>query len=103
MERSRDNRCPRRISIPLIPASLLVTPHLWRNVCPLATLNKATNFLGGRRLLTPRIAGVTGPAGIVLLALMVPARRFLFNTDAAVLAVAIRVPADPSEDLMRFL
>jgi hypothetical protein len=54
-------------------------------------------------LLTPRIAGVTGPAGIVLLALMVPARRFLFNTDAAVLAVAIRVPADPSEDLMRFL
>ncbi len=30
------------IIIPLVPASLLVTPKLWRNVCPLATLNMLT-------------------------------------------------------------
>ena len=29
-----------RVLIPLVPATLLVSPLLWRNVCPLATLER---------------------------------------------------------------
>ena len=33
------------IAIPLVPASLLIAPQLWRNVCPLATINMSFNGL----------------------------------------------------------
>lgn len=80
--------------IPLLPAVFLVNPMLWRNVCPLASLND----LAGHRRESPTL----GPAwlvpswavGIALLVLLVPARRFLFNTHglpmfATVSAVAV--------------
>ena len=38
------------IVIPMVPGSLLLTPHLWRNVCPLATCNMLANGLLGRRV-----------------------------------------------------
>ncbi len=37
------------VLIPLIPASLLISPAIWRNVCPLATINR---FVRGRTLTT---------------------------------------------------
>jgi hypothetical protein len=74
--------------IPLLPAVFLINPMLWRNVCPLATLNSLT---GVRR--TGQLAKSHLKAGwvisLVLLALMVPARRFLFNSDALALALTI--------------
>ncbi len=77
------------VLIPLVPASLLITPHLWRNVCPLATLNKLGNGPWARRTLTTRMAALAGVIAIVLLFAMVPARRFLFNTDGVALAATI--------------
>ena len=76
------------VAIPVLPAVFLVNPMLWRNACPLATLNKATGDRFGTRQLLG--AGTrAGALGIVLLFVMVPARRFLFNTDGIALAVTI--------------
>lgn len=76
--------------IPLVPALLLLHPGLWRNVCPLATVNMLTGTRRGRRILGARAATVgTSLGSVVLLAVLVPARRFLFNTDGTALAVTI--------------
>ncbi len=81
------------VAIPLVPASLLVSPLLWRNACPLATLNQATNrFANGRRT-GARFAVRAGAVGIALLLVLVPARRVLFNTDGPVLAATILLVA----------
>lgn len=74
--------------IPLLPAVFLVNPMLWRNVCPLATLNHMTGRRRGRQTLHDRYDAVW-LIGIVLLAGMVPARRFLFNVQGGVLAGTI--------------
>lgn len=75
--------------IPLLPAVFLINPMIWRNACPLATLNAAT----GKRMATRRLEGTALRAswaiGIVLLFVMVPARRFAFNGNGPVLAATI--------------
>ena len=81
------------ILIPLVPASLLISPAIWRNVCPLATLNVWSNRSSGGRVLTTALAPGAGLVGILLLALMVPARRFVFNTDGFVLAITVALVA----------
>ena len=79
--------------IPVLPAVFLVQPTLWRNVCPLATLNVATGRRFGTRTLSPEAARRLGAIGIALFLLMVPARRFLFNVDGAVLALTVLLVA----------
>jgi hypothetical protein len=76
-------------AIPVLPATFLISPTLWRNVCPLATLNLMGNRFGARRALDAKLLRVAGVVGIVLLALLVPARRFLFNTEGVILAAVI--------------
>lgn len=76
------------LAIPLVPASLLISPQLWRNVCPLATLNMLPNRPGGRTLRNGTLA-VTGAVGILLLLVLVPARHVLFNTGGAALGVTV--------------
>lgn len=78
-----------KVAIPLVPASLLVTPLAWRNVCPLATVSMAGRRLGRGRSLPRRWATVATIVGVVLLTALVPARRFLFDHDGPALAVAI--------------
>ncbi|MGH7693645.1 MAG: hypothetical protein ACRENH_01620, partial [Gemmatimonadaceae bacterium] len=75
--------------IPILPAVFLVNPMLWRNVCPLATLNVLTGARHAPGALTRRSLKASWVIGLVLLALMAPARRFLFNTDGPVLALTI--------------
>lgn len=75
--------------IPLLPAVFLVNPMLWRNVCPLATLNTITGAKIGLRVLRAEAASRAWIVGLVLLMLMVPARRFLFNTNGAALSATI--------------
>jgi hypothetical protein len=77
------------VLIPLVPASLLISPQLWRNVCPLATANMATNGLIGHRIPSEKAMRVAASGGMVLLLVLVPARRFVFNTNGPVLAVTV--------------
>ena len=81
------------VLIPLVPASLLVTPLLWRNVCPLATLNLVSKRFGAARKLPDGWLLPAGAVGILLLVVLVPARRFVFNTDGTLLAVTIAAVA----------
>ncbi len=81
------------VVIPLVPASLLIAPQLWRNVCPLATINMASNGRWARRAPSQRALAAAGVLGVVLLWGMVSARRFLFNTDGLALAITIAVVA----------
>ncbi len=74
------------VIIPLLPAVFLVAPALWRGVCPLATLNMMTNGKLRERGLADVSLVRVNTLGIVLLFLIVPARHFLFNEQAAVLA-----------------
>ncbi len=76
------------VLIPLVPISLMVSPLIWRNVCPLATLNMAFNRQSARKL-TNGLAAKAGVASIALLAILVPARRFAFNSDGTSLAIVI--------------
>lgn len=76
------------VLIPMVPVSLMVSPLIWRNTCPLATLNMALNRQSTRKL-TNGLAAKAGIVAIALLAALVPARRFAFNTDGTSLAIVI--------------
>ncbi len=77
--------------IPVVPLVLMASPNLWRNVCPLATLNLTTGRRWGRRALTPALARRTGAAGILLLALLVPSRHLLWNSSGLALLALVAV------------
>jgi nitrite reductase (NADH) large subunit len=74
------------LTIPLLPAVFLVNPMLWRNVCPLATLNSLTGDRVGRNALGARPTRAAWVVGILLLGVMVAARRFVFNTNGPFLS-----------------
>lgn len=77
------------VLIPLLPATFLITPILWRSLCPLASLNMLSNGAISRHNLTQQALPRVGTAGILLLGIMVPARRFLFNENALALALTV--------------
>lgn len=79
--------------IPLLPATFLINPLLWRNVCPLATINDFAGSRGDRRRLTIPELRQGWIVGIVLLFTLVPARRFLFNESGVAMAAIIIVVA----------
>ncbi|MCC6316957.1 MAG: hypothetical protein IT361_04625 [Gemmatimonadaceae bacterium] len=79
--------------VPVLPAVFLVNPMIWRNVCPLATLNALPGQRLGSRLPGPGASRAAWTLGIVLLFVMVPARRFLFNTHGDLLALTIAAVA----------
>lgn len=76
------------ILIPVLPLTFMLNPGMWRGVCPLATANMIGSSRASREVSGPwlyRSAGI----GILLLFVLVPARRFLFNTDGPILAIVI--------------
>lgn len=79
--------------IPLLPAVFLVNPLVWRSVCPLATLNEYSGNRSGGGALPPRALRAAWVAGVALLFVMVPARRFLFNENGLALAITIALVA----------
>lgn len=81
------------VIIPLLPASFLISPSLWRAVCPLATLNMAGNGLISRKRIARTGMFRAEIIGIVLLLVLVPARRFILNENGPVLGVLIAVIA----------
>lgn len=76
------------MGIPLLPATFLVSPMLWRNVCPLATLGHVADRGRGARLRPDELQWAWA-MGALLLFVMVPARRFLFNEHGVFLAGTI--------------
>lgn len=70
------------VVLPLVPAALLVSPGLWRGVCPLATLSLWT-----ARPEAPRIAQAPNRSidlvAVGLLFAIVPARHLLWNQNGA--------------------
>ncbi len=78
--------------IPLLPAVFLVNPMIWRNVCPLATLNQYGERTPAVRL-PPNMLQGGWVIGLTLLFALVPARRFLFNEQGPALAATIGVVA----------
>ncbi len=79
--------------IPLLPAVFLLNPLIWRNVCPLATLNEMGSRRRAGRLLSPPVLAVLWTVGIGLLVLMVPARRFLFNVNGLSMTMTVSAVA----------
>ena len=77
------------VLIPILPATFLIAPALWRGLCPLATLNMLPNGLLARRSLSTRALPSVGGVGMGLLMVLVPARRFLFNEHGIPLAVVV--------------
>lgn len=76
-------------AIPVLPATFLVTPQLWRNVCPLATLTMLPSDRPSSRKITEGTVRTATVIGLVLLVVLVPARRAVFNTDGPFLATTI--------------
>jgi len=76
------------VVLPLLPLSFLITPAIWRGVCPLATLNMLTGRWGRRRL-GGRFVPWAGTAGILLLGLIVPARKFLLQSDGGAFVILV--------------
>lgn len=79
------------VVVPLLPVVFLINPMVWRNVCPLATINRFTADRFTARLPTTAWLRWAPAAGIVLLYALVPARRFLLNHDAIALAGLLAV------------
>ena len=78
------------VVVPILPASFLVTPAVWRAVCPLATLNVLTGSRGsGRKSLSKATVLRAGAIGIVLLIVLIPARHLVLNTNGLVLGTTL--------------
>jgi nitrite reductase (NADH) large subunit len=75
--------------IPVLPAVFLINPLLWRNVCPLATANEIGGTWRGARTVGTDAIRPLWLTGIVLLFVLVPARRFVFNTNGPALAITV--------------
>jgi nitrite reductase (NADH) large subunit len=72
--------------LPLLPISFLVTPIVWRSLCPLATLNVLASHRATGRRLSASPERWLGWPGMVALALLVPARLVWLNTSGAAFA-----------------
>ena len=77
------------ILIPILPATFIITPGLWRNICPLATFNMMFNKFAKRQTLPLKYVSAAGITGIMLLGILVPARRFMFNENGTALAATV--------------
>ena len=66
-------------AVPPLPAAFLVNAELWRNVCPLATLNMVWSPGAVSRPLPRAWVPLTTAIAVALLFLLVPARPLLFE------------------------
>ena len=69
------------VVVPVLPLVFLAQPVLWRNVCPLATLNQWTGKRSGGRSLGRGAIG-SGALTLATFALLLPARPLLFDESA---------------------
>ena len=76
--------------VPSLPLTLLAAPRLWRNVCPLASLETAVSRVGALRTPSPAWSERASALGMLGFAVLVPLRAVLFDGSAtAVLGAAL--------------
>ena len=80
-----------KLTVPILPLIFLVSPGVWRNVCPLAAMNQMPRVFNFSRSLTPpawlkEYGFVIGVAAFFILAAM---RKWLFNDRATATACLI--------------
>ena len=75
--------------VPVLPLTFLISPILWRTVCPLATLNMFGNRAKGGRRISASARPFVEATGIALLFIIVPARVFSLNAQSLTLAQLI--------------
>lgn len=82
-----------QFAIPFLPLVFLIAPGLWRNLCPMATLNQLPRLLGfGRGLTqTQALKEYSYLIGIGLFLTLVIARKVVFNGNGPALGVLILV------------
>jgi hypothetical protein len=81
------------VVVPLLPLSFLITPIAWRSLCPLATFNVLANSSPAPRSMTGELSAFAGTPAILALLVLVPARRFAFNTSGVALVGLVVVAA----------
>jgi nitrite reductase (NADH) large subunit len=79
------------IAVPVLPALFFVAPGVWRNVCPMATLNQTPRvFRFTRGLTLPRWLREHGYLiGIAIFLAVVPTRKVIFNDNGPALALLL--------------
>jgi nitrite reductase (NADH) large subunit len=79
--------------IPLLPFVFFAMPGLWRNICPMATLNQVPRHLGisMAKPLPPKLKEYGFVIGIILLFSLVTMRKIFFNSDGISTAILIGV------------
>lgn len=82
-----------QLVIPVVPMLLILAPGLWRNLCPLATVNQTPRLLRWTRALpAPRWLQQYGYViAITLFLVIVVNRKVVFNTNGPALGVLLIV------------
>ncbi len=77
--------------VPALPLVFMLTPGIWRNLCPLATSNQAPRRLGLIRGRAQRslATGAAFPLGIALFIAAIVARKLLFGASGPATAALI--------------
>lgn len=77
--------------VPALPLLFFLAPGLWRNVCPMATLNQAPRRFGFTRALTmPKWFREYGYViGVALFLAIIPARKIIFDENGPALGSLI--------------
>jgi hypothetical protein len=81
------------VLIPVAPALLVVAGGLWRNVCPLATVNllpRHFNF-SKKKIMPATLQAKLQLAAVVGLFVIVPLRHFIFNTNGMATAILLLI------------
>jgi hypothetical protein len=79
------------VLVPLVPASLLIAPQVWRNLCPIAVVHQLPVRLGigGARRLPVRVQRAAPAVAAALFYLIVPLRLTVFNESGPALAAFV--------------
>ncbi|ACB34396.1 FAD-dependent pyridine nucleotide-disulphide oxidoreductase [Leptothrix cholodnii SP-6] len=77
--------------VPVLPLVFMLTPGIWRNVCPLASSNQAPRRLGLIKKINQKTlaTGAAFPIGIGLFIAAILARKLMFNTSGVATAALI--------------
>jgi len=77
------------IFIPVLPLTFLLMPGIWRNVCPMASLNqipRTLKFTRGKTI-PPRIQQFTPLISIAFFLLIIPGRKLKFDQNGVALSL----------------